>query len=59
MQTASIEELNRKGHVVPDPLRVGRRVKIRFVTDFLGGSAFGYLHAPGVSTTIPDTDGGR
>ena len=53
-RTARIEELNRKGTSCPI-LYAWDGEKIRFVTDFLGGSAYGNLHAPG-TYNYPDTD---
>jgi tetratricopeptide (TPR) repeat protein len=52
--TAAIEELNRKGTSCPI-LYAWDGQRIRFVTDFLGGSAFGSLLAPGRYNT-PDTE---
>jgi tetratricopeptide (TPR) repeat protein len=52
-RTASIEELNRKGTSCPI-LYAWDGKKIRFVTDFLGGSAFGYLLGPN-HYNYPDT----
>lgn len=53
LELASVEELNRKGTSCP-VLYAWDGERIRFVTDFLGGSALGNLLAPGVFNT-PDT----
>ncbi len=50
---AQVEELNRKGTSCP-VLYAWDGERIRFATDFLGGSALGNLLAPGVFNT-PDT----
>ncbi len=52
-RVASVEELNRKGTSCP-VLYAWDGEQIRFVTDFLGGSALGNLLAPGLFNT-PDT----
>ena len=52
-QVADIEELNRKGTSCP-VLYAWDGERIRFVTDFLGGSALGNLLAPGLYNT-PDS----
>ena len=52
LEVASVEELNRKGTSCP-VLYAWDGERVRFVTDFLGGSALGNLLAPGVFNT-PD-----